>query len=156
MMAELWADIARDFRSAKRHYEQAAALFRSGRFEPGSTTEYYDEMALLHAMQSGYTSFEAGLKRLFTLIDERLPEGSDSHALLLLRARDPIEGLRPAIFDETLYRAADELRKFRHVAIHTYDYFDRDKADLALRRVDVFLAGLDPAIARFRAVIDPD
>ena len=57
--------------------------------------------------------------------------------------------MRPAIFDERLYRAADELRNFRNVAIQTYDDFDRDKAELALRRVDVFLAELDPAIARF-------
>ena len=156
MMNELWSDIDDDLTSAKRHFGHAVRLFKSEQFKPGTAPDYLSEMAFLHAMQSGYTSFEAALKRLFGLLDEKLPVGSDSHAATLRRANRPIEGSRPAILDERLFLATNELRRFRHVAIHTYDYFDAVLAGAAVKAAEAFLVEIDPAIARFRAVIDPD
>lgn len=156
MMAELWSDVGDDLASAKRHFGNAVHLFKSEQFRAGSAPDYLPEMAFLHAMQSGYTSFEAALKRVFALLDEKLPVGSGSHSALLRRANRPIEGSRPAILDETLFLAANELHRFRHVAIHTYDHFDAVLAGAAVSAAETFLAEVDPAIAGFRAVIDPD
>ena len=155
MMAALWSDIDTDIRSAIKHYTKAIALFRSARFGVADL-DYYDEMALMHAMQSGYTLFEAGLKRTFSLLNEDLPKGGDSHRAMLNRAGRSLEESRPAIIDETLHTALVGLLGFRHVAIHTYDYLDGDRAAFAIKDAETFVLGIEPAIARFRAVIDPD
>lgn len=156
MMAALWSDVFDDLASAKKHFQQAVAIFSEGALKTRSEPDYVHEMAFLHAMQSGYTSFETGLKRIFSLLDEALPVGRDSHAALLKRASRPLEASRPAILDPALFGAASELRGFRHVAMHTYDYFDADRAAAAVKAAQTFLTHLDPAIARFRAAIDPD
>ena len=156
MMVELWGDIESDMSSTQRHLSNGVALFRLRGFGTGASPDEVDEMAFMHMMQSGYTSFEAGLKRILTPVGEELPQGSRSHADLLRRFRTSGVGARPALLDETLFRAATELRKFRHVAIHTYDYLDYDRAALLVRDADVFLARIGPALARFRAAIDPD
>lgn len=156
MMAALWSDVDADIGSALRHFGQAVRLFREERFSGIAPPGYLDEMAFLHAMQSGYTSFEAGMKRVLALIDEELPKGGDSHAALLGRLHQDLPGSRPAIIDDVLFGAADILRRFRHVAIHAYDHFDRARAALAVQAAETFLAGIEPAIARFRTVIDPD
>ena len=66
-------------------------------------------------------------------------------------------GSRPALVDEpALQRAHRGLLAFRHVATHVYDDFDRQRATLAVQDARVFLAGIGPAFARFRAIVDPD
>lgn len=69
MTALLWDDIQGDLVSAKKHFAQAVALYVTG------VGDYLTSMAFQHAMQSGYTSFEAAMKRLLHLIDEPLPRG---------------------------------------------------------------------------------
>ena len=44
--------------------------------------------------------------------------------------------------------------RFRHVAMHSYDRFDLEKAVIVVRHAKIFLALVD-GIARFRAIIDP-
>ena len=114
----------------------------------------------MHAMLSGYTSFEAAMKRLLALLGEPLPSGSDWHTALVQRIATADVGSRPAILDDAaLVRAVSGLRGFRgfrHVAAHAYDEFDEDRAALAARDAETFLAEIDPALARFRAIIDPD
>ena len=111
----------------------------------------------MHAMLAGYTSFEAGMKRLAGLLGEPIPTGADRHATLIARFSEPLTGLRPAVLDDaTLLGALDGLRGFRHVAAHAYDRFDEDRAALAVRDAETFLARIGPALARFRAAIDPD
>ncbi len=156
MMAELWDEIDRDMASAERHLSNGASLFRRKGFGTALPVDEADEMAFMHMMQSGYTSFEAGLKRILLLIGEEQPKGSQSHADLLRRFQTVKVGDRPALLDERLFRAATELRKFRHVAMHTYDYLDHDRAALIVRDAEFFLSEIGPALARFRAAIDPD
>lgn len=155
MMAELWSGIEDDFAASARHFQKAVEFFEAYdlRTRPG---QYLEEIAFLHAMQSGYVPFEAGLKRLFALIGEELPLGGDSYAALLRRAHRPRAADRPAILNDMLFKAADELRGFRHVAMHAYDTIDGERAALAVRSAKTFLGELAPALARFRAAIDPD
>ena len=156
MMAGLWADIDRDMRLAQHHLGRAVDMLRSDRLDRADPEDDTDEVAFKYRMLAGYTAFESALKRLLLMLDEEAPRGSQTHADLLRRFRTDIPGSRPALLDETLYRAADELRKFRHVAIHVYDDLDLDRAALLVRDAEVFLAGIGLAFARFRAAIDPD
>ncbi|HEX4767856.1 MAG TPA: hypothetical protein VH414_16450 [Lichenihabitans sp.] len=96
------------------------------------------------------------MRRLLTLIEEPVPSGSEWHKDLVELIIHPVPDLRPAIIDDRkLARALSQLRGFRHVATHVYNEFDRDPAALAVKAAETFLAGIEPAIARFRAVIDP-
>ena len=94
------------------------------------------------------------MKRLLALLGEPLPSGSDWHTALVQRIATADVGSRPAILDDAvLVRAVSGLR---HVAAHAYDEFDEDRAALAARDAETFLAEIDPTLARFRAIIDPD
>ena len=156
-MAMLWRDVERDLASSQRHFALAVDLFDEVRDGMASRDQYVRSMGFLHAMQSGYTSFEAGMKRLLALLDEPLPAGAEWHKALLRRLEEAAPGSRPALVDEpALQRALRGLLAFRHVATHVYDDFDRQRATLAVQDARVFLAGIGPAFARFRATVDPD
>lgn len=156
MMAERWRDISDDLASSMRHLTEATALFRRNAGRMSLAESYLEVMAFQHAMQAGYTSFESALRRLLAFLDEGLPQGSDWHAVLLRRVSEPLEGLRPAILSKTVADAADELLRFRHVAIHSYDRFSERKAEIAVEAAEAFLSLVDAEIAAFRAAIDPD
>ena len=156
-MAMLWNDVERDLASSQRHFSLAVDLFDEIQDVVPSRDHYVRTMGFLHAMQSGYTSFEAGMKRLLALLDEPLPTGSEWHKALLRRLEEPAPGSRPALVEEpALKRALRGLLAFRHVAAHVYDEFDVDRAALAVQHARVFLVGIGPALARFRATVDPD
>lgn len=152
MMAVLWDDIAGDIASMKRHLGQAVAIHRDRMAE---TPDYIHAMAFQHAMQAGYTAFEAFLKRLLHLLEEPLPTGPNSHAALLSRVGRPIAGARPAILDGDMLAHAETLRRFRHVAMHSYDDFDPRRATIPVEAAAAVVTGIDVAIARFRAAVDP-
>lgn len=155
-MAERWRDVFDDVASSKNHLRQAVSLFRDHAGTLTLTTKYIEVMAFQHAMQAGYTSFETALRRLLALLDEALPQGPDWHSVLLRRVSEPLDGDRPAIISNALAEAADELMRFRHVAVHTYDRFSERKAAIAVDAAEAFLALVDGEIAAFRAAVDPD
>jgi hypothetical protein len=99
-------------------------IFDSVNLNADDLNGYMARMALMHSMQSGYTSFENGLKRILAMIEEPLPRGDDWHAALLSRAEKSIEGSRPAIFSSSFIATADQVRRFRHVATRSYDNFN--------------------------------
>ena len=156
-MAMLWNDIERDLTSSRRHFTLAIDTYENLQTAQPGKDHDVRTMGFLHAMQSGYTSFEAGMKRLLALLDEPLPAGSDWHKALLRRLEEPVTGFRPALVEEPALKSALRgLLAFRHVAAHVYDDFDQGRAALAVQDARVFLAGIDPALARFRANVDPD
>lgn len=152
MRALLWDDLLGDLASAKRHFGEAVQLHRA----PSSAIpDYVTNMAFQHAMQVGYTSFEAAMKRLLHLLGEPLPAGPQWHAALLKRLARPVPGSRPALLAEPLLGQLEELRRFRHVAMHAYDDFALRKAAIPVEAAEAFGPGVDAALAVFRAAIDP-
>ncbi len=91
-------------------------------------------MALMHALQSAYTSLEGGLLRILEMLGEERPVGENWHAALIKRVAAALPGQRPAILGERLARAADETRRFRHPATHNYDSFQVQEATRTKRR----------------------
>lgn len=157
MMTQLWGDIERDLESSYHHFRMAIEGFAQIKDSANDTERYFRTAAFMHAMLAGYTSFESAMKRLTGMLDEILPTGHDWHKTLIDRLATPIAGQRPAVLDdEKLLIAIDALRGFRHIAAHAYDRFDEDRAAVAVSKIGTFLAGMAPALARFRAVIDPD
>lgn len=82
------------------------------------------------------------------------PTGGDWHADLIRRAASIVAG-RPAILPEDAARAANETRRFRHVAMRSYGSFDAILAEPSVRAAEHLAVALPDAIAAFRRVIDP-
>jgi hypothetical protein len=156
MMAERWSDILGEIESAKRHFGSAARI--NGQAPADVTTDegYDSAMAFQHAMLAGYTSFENAVRRILSLLNEELPVGPDWHAALLRRIAQPLSQRRPALFGAQLTKAAFDLMRFRHVAMHAYDGFDFERAAPAMKAAETFLDRIDVELAAFRAAIDPD
>lgn len=123
-----WIDAREDLADVRSHLRYGAQIFDNG----GLTVEGYDgyvrRMALMHAFQVAYTSFEAALTKVLGILGEALPVGADWHTTLLRRACNPGPG-RPAIFDQELGDDLRELLAFRHVVMHVYQDFDAERAD---------------------------
>ena len=108
----------------------------------------------MHAMQAGHTSIEAALQRLLAILDEPVPAGGDWHADLIRRASIVVPGERPAILSGALADALDETRRFRHVAIHTYDAFQSERALPAIDASRVVVRLLRAELEAFRSRLD--
>lgn len=110
----------------------------------------------MHAMQSGYTSFEAALARTMALIGEERPVGPDWHKQLVERSASDVPGLRPAILPADILPLARKIRGFRHWAMHGYDEpFDPDEAAPTIEATRRLCPMLKPAFDRFAEAIDP-
>jgi hypothetical protein len=112
-------------------------------------------MALMHAFMAGYTSIEAALLRTLRMLSEAEPNGPDWHAVLLRRVCTEAPD-RPAILEADVCKGLDELRRFRHVAMHVYEDFEPQRAQRAVNAARGVLPRLKPSLETFKAVIDPD
>ncbi len=155
MTAALWDDVLADVASSTRHYGHAVDMFDADLTRGDPRRRYEAGMAFQHAMQAAYTSFEAAMKRLLALLDEPEPVGPDTQAALPRRLGQAVGGARPAVFDTALLADLSELRRFRHVAMHAYDEFEPARATAAVEAARAYLRGVAPALAAFRAALDP-
>ena len=55
-----WLDVEDDVAAAAKHFTNAQSLYANGRFDDLGIEGYRDGMALMHALQAGHTSAEAG------------------------------------------------------------------------------------------------
>ena len=153
-----WADVEADIASAIRHFGNAVELYCEGGFEGDDLSSYRASMALMHAMQSGHTSAEAGLMRILQTLGEEHPTGADWHEVLIRRLARPLSGTlaRPAILPADIAAALQETRRFRHRAMHSYGEFDASRFGPTLGAAECLRDGLWEAIRAFKDYIDPD
>ena len=149
-----WQDIESDVASAVEHFSSAIRIYREPGLHAVTPDGYMRRMAFMHAMYAGHTSMERALLRILEVQGEEAPSGRQWHADLIARVGSAVAG-RPAVLGAALVKAADRTRKFRHVAAHTYDNFDPDDADPAVRAAETLMAGLAAAFSAYRQAIDP-
>ncbi len=149
-----WFEIEQDVRAAVNHFGRATELFRKGGFDQENLDGYTARMAFMHAMQSGHTSMESAFLRILVLIGEERPQGQDWHADLIRRVSHALPD-RPAIIGQHVANAADETRRFWHIATRGYDMFSPTRASPAARAAAHLTKALPGAIIAFRATIDP-
>jgi len=118
LRAQLMAERERLTRVAGEIDALLAAV--SGR-EP-TPVETVAAAAYLHNL---YNAVENCLLRIAHGVDESVPDGPDSHRILLDQMAAPIDELRPAMLDRALAARLDEYRRFRHAFHHMY-FFDLD------------------------------
>jgi hypothetical protein len=149
-----WFEVDEDVAAAVKHFGMSVDLFAAGGFEGDDLGAYRARMALMHAMQSGHTSLESALVRILDLLGEEAPSGREWHADLIKRVSCEIPG-RPAILPPDLTRAVGETRRFRHIAMRSYGSFDMELSWPSVLAAGVVARNIGPAIASFKAVIDP-
>lgn len=150
-----WKDVEADLESMMRHFEGSDELYKQLGELP-DRWDYVSTMALLHSMQSGYTSAEAALVRILSVLREERPTGPDWHQVLIRRLATALDGefARPALLSPELAAALQEARSFRHRAMHVYDDFDIRRFPAALTAAKTILRLLPQEVEVFRAAID--
>ena len=148
-----WFEIEDDLAAAVLHFRRSQELAAAGGFDADTLDGYRAQMALMHAMQSGHTSLESMLVRILALLGEDAPSGASWHADLITRVARALPA-RPAILHPDLAAAANETRRFRHVAMRNYGTFNATLARPAIEAAQRLAADLPRSVATFKAVID--
>jgi hypothetical protein len=87
-------------------------------------------------MHNLYCAFEDLFKVIAGFWDNTLNADGEYHVQLLKRMQLNIEDVRPALLSETGYRTLNELRGFRHVFRHAYNYgLDDERVNALLRKI---------------------
>jgi hypothetical protein len=149
-----WFDIDADVGAAVDHFRRSVELYRLGGFEASGLDGYKAQMALMHSLQSGHTSLEGALLRILEMLGEERPIGDNWHADLIRRVSAPMP-TRPTILSKRLAIAADETRRFRHIATHNYDNFRVEAAVPTIEAARQLADGLTADILAFKRIIDP-
>jgi hypothetical protein len=149
-----WNEVDGDVRSAVRHFSMAVRLHEKRDRCKDEFETYQVDMALMHAMQSGHTSFEKAMMRILDMLQEERPSGESWHRDLVNRVSSAL-GDRPAILDSDLERAANETRSFRNLATRGYDTFSLERCEPAISAARVLVRGIPEAVSEFRRLVDP-
>lgn len=150
-----WIEVKRDFESAIMHFKMSQEIYNKKDFETNNINTYILKNALMHSMQSGYTSLENGLKRILKVIGENPPVGDNSHSDLLRRVSLEVPYSRPEIISQDFFEKADKVRRFRHVAVRSYDGFDpmecedsvlaaKQLTEIMIDELNTFIDYIDP------------
>lgn len=152
-----WLDIESDFAAAVDHFRKSYALYDAGGFEAEGLEGYRAQMALMHSMQSGHTSAEAGMLRLLRLLGEEAPQGEDWHYKLIERLRRKATGdhERPAFLTDEVAKDLHETRAFRHRVSHGYGDFDASRARPSIDAAGRLAAALPATVETFKRLLDP-
>jgi len=121
-MEALIADIDADMKLLKREVESVKrklARLKTEKDHENIDSHYKAVAASLHSLYSGYENI---IERIIRAIDGDAPVGRQYHILLLKRAMNPIEGVRPALIAAETFGLLDELRTYRHKFRNIYLY----------------------------------
>jgi hypothetical protein len=137
--------------------EQLAQVFATVREKldlQSAEISVYDRGAIGYLLHNFYNGCENMFRRIAAFFENDI--GTDTwHADLLRRMRLNIEGYRPAVIDDELYRLLQDFRGFRHVFRNAYSFeldWERERLvalrfettlSLVREQVVAFLDGLD-------------
>ncbi len=149
-----WFEVEADAADAAAHFAMAKELFDLGGFDRPGRDGYVARMAFMHAMQAGHTSLERALVRVLDMLGEDRPTGDSWHEDLIRRVSSATLGRTPILTGD-IVEAADETRRFRHVAMRSYNRFSPTKARPAAESAAVLAGRIGAEFKRFRDAIDP-
>lgn len=118
------------------------------------TPDKYQKMVIGYLLHNFYNACE----NIFLNIAKTFENNIDPqtwHKSILKRMKLELEGIRPAVIDESLYADLDDFRAFRHVFRHIYSYeldWQKEKipADKFLRTAASFSMAMTDFIALLR------
>ncbi len=115
--ATLSAVIENDIRAIKGMTHKLSAIHAS--LNPDSFTELAGAAYLLHNI---YNALENSFEQISRSFENHVKDASKWHKELLGKMFLEIPGIRPAVFPQALRGILNELRGFRHVFRHSYDF----------------------------------
>jgi hypothetical protein len=115
----LLAEIDSDLQAMENVEGRIVSLY--GNLKKGESASDRDKAALGYYLHNLYNAVESMLKRIAGFFENSL-EGIIWHSDLLKRMTLKIEEIRPPVISEVTYTLLNELRKFRHIFRHSYDY----------------------------------
>lgn len=89
-------------------------------YQNSGNDQFLDAVAL--NLHSFYTGIERILESIAQVSDEYLPSGRSWHRELLLQLASEIPGIRPSVLSNSLLKALDQYRGFRHVVRNIYTF----------------------------------
>jgi hypothetical protein len=153
-----WMEVEVDLQSALLHFDMAVKIFNAGGFDAPDPEGYTRSAAFMHAMQSAHTSAEQALVRVLDILGEEKPTGEQWHKDLISRLSRPLAGqaARPALFSGETAKDIDETRRFRNLAVRSYNSFEAVRAAPAVAAAKRLLVSLGPAFSEFKSAVDSD
>ena len=114
----------------------------------------YDRGAIGYLLHNFYNGCENIFRRIAAFFENDI--GPDTwHADLLRRMRLEIQGYRPAVIDEQLYRLLEDFRGFRHVFRNAYSFeLDWERERLVARRLERAAGLMQEQVRAFLARLD--
>ncbi len=104
-----------------------------------------------------YVAVENTLKIICSEIEEKLPEGSNWHILLLKQASYDIPEIRPAIISKLTLNKLDKYRAFRHIFRNVYGYnLDSDRIKELLVDLPETVSLFTEDVTSFMNLLDQD
>ncbi len=114
----------------------------------------YDRGAIGYLLHNFYNGCETIFRRIAAFFENDIGQAS-WHADLLRRMTLRVEGYRPAVIDQELYRLLQDFRGFRHVFRNTYTFeLDWQRERLVALRFEPTLELLREQLTAFLAQLD--
>lgn len=144
--ATLSAVIENDIKAIKGMTHKLSAINAS--LNTDSFTELAGAAYLLHNI---YNAFENSFEQISRSFENHVKDVSKWHKELLGKMFLEISGIRPAVFPQELRGILNELRGFRHVFRHSYDFeIDPKKLQFVIEDFLAQEGDLIDAISAFR------
>lgn len=116
-----------------------------------SASSEADTVFTAYLLHNLYGAVEEILKQVANTFENHVDDPGQFHAELLRRMSLDIPGFRPAVLSQECSRSLQELRKFRHVFRHAYDYeLDADRINELAAEMSALRASLTADKDRFR------
>ncbi|HID93074.1 MAG TPA: hypothetical protein EYP60_03155 [bacterium (Candidatus Stahlbacteria)] len=101
----------------------------------GKKTEY-EVISAGYYLHNLYCAFEDIFESVSAIFGNQVEDELQWHRELLLRMKLDIKGLRPRLISAEVYKILDELRRFRHIFRHAYEYeLDPEKIEVVLQKI---------------------
>lgn len=133
-MEALIADIATDMRLLRKEMESIERKISRLKDEQDPENVDSHNKAIAATLHSLYSGYETIIERVIRAVDGDVPLGKQYHIMLLKRAMNAIEDVRPAIISIETFKLLDELRTYRHKFRNIYLYLLSSERIIELAR----------------------
>lgn len=110
--------------------------------------EFRDAAATAYLLHNLYNALENSFEHISRGFENHIKDASQWHKELLAKMFLDIPGIRPAVFPLACRKLLNELRGFRHVFRHSYD-FELDTSRLTLL-VEDWISGREALLGALR------
>lgn len=156
MPSLVWSGAKEDIASAVGHFDKATRVLECEVIsQDADLPQYVLNNAFMHALQSGHTSLEASLRKIFAIIDEPTAGNVPNWHDPLVSQAFASNAERPAILPPRLRAFVDETRRARNLFTRGYDSFLPERAQATIDAAKELAVELEGAIDVFINAMEP-